>query len=355
MPIRCSCAATTVPGQCFRPPLAPRYAAAVIRDLAQLMRKPAQFAGHTARFWDHPHIAKSLLAAHLDPDSDAASRRPERIDAEVSWLHERLGLQPGQRVLDLGCGPGLYAIRLAERGLHVTGMDISPMSLAYARRLARQREFQHRVAFRRQDYLRLADAGPFDVIVLIYFDFGVLGNSARDDLLQNVRRWLLPGGAFVFDVRSGPPSVGSSSWNFAASGFWRPAPYLELTAFHIDWDIPATLRQVVILQDRQQPAVYRFWDRYYAPDALEMVLDRHGFTVEDVRGDLTGMPYGPQSPGLAAIARTTEASFDDTRNHVGRCSCPPVAPAGSNASRRSESQRAQPPPCAGSRSPARRY
>ncbi len=44
-----------------------------------------------------------------------------------------LGLGPGSRVLDLGCGPGLYAVRLARRGVRVLGVDASARSLAHAR------------------------------------------------------------------------------------------------------------------------------------------------------------------------------------------------------------------------------
>jgi SAM-dependent methyltransferase len=87
--------------------------------------RPVLFARHSAPFWDDPHISRQLLAAHLDPRTDAASRRPDTIDRSVAWLANQLELRPFNRVLDLGCGPGLYAERLAGLGLSVTGVDIS--------------------------------------------------------------------------------------------------------------------------------------------------------------------------------------------------------------------------------------
>ena len=75
--------------------------------------RPALFAPHSAPFWDDPHISQQLLAAHLDPRSDAASRCPDTIDRSVAWLTSQLDLRSCGRVLDLGCGPGLYAERLA--------------------------------------------------------------------------------------------------------------------------------------------------------------------------------------------------------------------------------------------------
>jgi 2-polyprenyl-3-methyl-5-hydroxy-6-metoxy-1,4-benzoquinol methylase len=138
-------------------------------ELVQLLARPAPFSRHSAPFWDDPYIARRLLAAHLDPHTDAASRRPERIDAETAWLRARLGLRPGQLVLDLGCGPGLYAVRLAEHGLLVTGVDLSPTSLRYARRAAREGGL--RITFRHQDYLTLSDERRYDAVLLIYYDF----------------------------------------------------------------------------------------------------------------------------------------------------------------------------------------
>ena len=59
------------------------------RLLARLGRhaaRPALFAPHAASFWDDPYISRQLLAAHLDPGTDAASRRPDTIDRSVAVL-----------------------------------------------------------------------------------------------------------------------------------------------------------------------------------------------------------------------------------------------------------------------------
>src|SRR5262249_27922909 len=44
---------------------------------------------------------------------------------EVDFLVDRLGLGPGDRVLDVGCGPGRHALALGARGIEVLGVDIS--------------------------------------------------------------------------------------------------------------------------------------------------------------------------------------------------------------------------------------
>ena len=70
--------------------------------------------------WDEPAFSRRMLREHLSQQNDAASRRTGRIDAHTTWIHAELGGQPA-RILDLGCGPGLYTQRLARLGHHCTG------------------------------------------------------------------------------------------------------------------------------------------------------------------------------------------------------------------------------------------
>ncbi len=87
--------------------------------IRKLQEKPAPFTPGEPLFWDDPHISTQMLKAHLNPDNDLASRRPQTIQKSVDWLTASLDLQTGDSVIDLGCGPGLYASRLAEHGLRV--------------------------------------------------------------------------------------------------------------------------------------------------------------------------------------------------------------------------------------------
>ncbi len=99
--------------------------------------RPAPFSAFTTPdLWDDPHISARMLALHLDPDAEPASRPHAFVDRSVSWVVDVLDLAPGDRVLDLGCGPGLYACRLARRGIRVHGVDVSRRSVAHARSVA---------------------------------------------------------------------------------------------------------------------------------------------------------------------------------------------------------------------------
>ena len=88
-----------------------------IKSILPEMNRPLPYQGG-ADLWRDPHIAGEMMKAHLSPDTDAASYKPDRIRAICDSLPARMGLMSGARVVDLGCGPGLYCHRLAEQGIH---------------------------------------------------------------------------------------------------------------------------------------------------------------------------------------------------------------------------------------------
>ena len=267
--------------------------------LADLMRPPPLFEGGTVEFWADPHISKQMLTAHLSPDIDAASRKPETIERTVSWMMARLDLQPGATVLDLGCGPGLYTKRLAARGLNVTGVDFSLNSINYAR------EHDAATTYIHQNYLTLDFAAQFDAVSLIYGDFCVLSDEKRDQLLSIISRALKPGGRFIFDVSTRlhhQRNVGAS-WSVAGEGgFWRPHPHLVLEHhFHYPDDI--ALSQFIVVETDGRMTVYRNWFHYYSPETIRQVLEQQDFTVEDVIADLTGTPYYAETEWIGVVAQ----------------------------------------------------
>ena len=91
---------------------------------------------------------------------------------EVDFLVEALGLEPGQRVLDVGCGPGRHALALAERGIEVRGVDISQRFVELARR-ATPRPAPR---FERLDARELPFDAEFDAVIsLCQGAFGLAG------------------------------------------------------------------------------------------------------------------------------------------------------------------------------------
>ena len=276
----------------------------IIGQMIELQKKPVPYTPGEPMFWDDPHISKQMLAAHLDTTIDAASRRPEMIERSVQWLIDTLGLKPGASVLDLGCGPGLYASCLARAGLHVTGVDYSRRSIEYAIQFAGQNNLG--ITYRYENYLELKDENRYDAALLIYGDFCPLNPDQRSRLLGNIQRALKPGGAFVLDVttRECRKKHGSrNGWRAVQSGFWKPGPHLVLEQ---GFDYPEQsiwLDQFITLEADGKMTVYRNWFQDYTPQTISDELSAGGFVVESVWGDLTGIPYTSQSEWIGVVTR----------------------------------------------------
>lgn len=276
----------------------------IISQLIQLQQKPAPFTPGEALFWDDPHISSQMLEAHLNPDMDAASRRPETIDRSVAWLIKTLNLKSGDAILDLGCGPGLYASRFARAGLQVTGVDYSRRSIEYASNDAPKNKLN--IQYRYQNYLELNDENQYLAAFLIYGDFCPLNPEQRSRLLKNIHRALKPGGRFVLDVSTREHRTKHgvrNGWYATENGFWKPGPQLVLEQ---GFDYPEQsiwLDQYTVIEADGKVTVYRNWFQDYTPESITAELSEGGFDVEGLWGDLTGLPCSPDSEWIGVITR----------------------------------------------------
>ena len=116
-------------------------------------------------------------------------------EQEVDFLVEELGLAPGMRLLDVGCGPGRHAHAFAERGLEVVGVDISQRFVDLA-----TRDAPPGATFRRADARALDLDDEFDAAIsLCQGAFGLAGGPGAPldgdgDVLAGIARALRPGG-----------------------------------------------------------------------------------------------------------------------------------------------------------------
>jgi SAM-dependent methyltransferase len=124
-------------------------------------------------------------------------------DQEVGFLVEALGLEPGMRVLDVGCGPGRHAHALAARGVAVHGVDISQRFVDLAREAA-----VPGTSFERMDARVLPFVAEFDAAVsLCQGAFGLVGPGPDEEVLAGMARAIRPGGRVAISAFSSYFSV----------------------------------------------------------------------------------------------------------------------------------------------------
>lgn len=125
-------------------------------------------------------------------DGDLSRSTPAAQHAKVQRALHEVALQPGQRLLEIGCGWGAVAEAAATMGAQVTGVTLSDEQLTYARERLQQRGLAARADLRLQDYRDIADE-PFDAIVSIEM-FEAVGREYWDSYFQQVGAKLKAGG-----------------------------------------------------------------------------------------------------------------------------------------------------------------
>ena len=126
------------------------------------------------------------------PDLEAVS------DAQAETIWRLLDLAPGMEVLDLACGHGRIANRLAERGVRVTGLDATPLFLEHARRDAAERGVE--VDYVSGDMRSLPwPKRRFERVISWFTSFGYFDDTDNQKVLSEAHRLLRAGGRLLIE------------------------------------------------------------------------------------------------------------------------------------------------------------
>jgi len=274
-----------------------------------VLDKPRPFSVCTTKeLWTDEHMSKQMLAFHLDGETDVASRRAGFIDAAARWMAERFALSAQSRVIDFGCGPGLYTSRLARTGAEVHAIDFSSRSIDYAREFARRESLP--IRYVEADYLEHQPEGAFDLITMIMCDFSALSPLQRETLLTKFSGLLSDRGRVLLDVYSLQAFTdkfmgkreGAICEENLLDGFWSAEPYFGCVSSVSYDDEKVGLDKYTIVERDRQREIYN-WLQYFTPDSLAQEARAVGLEIEEVLGDVGGSPYDVGAAEFAVVMK----------------------------------------------------
>lgn len=279
--------------------------ATLFHALEGICERPKPFQFYTAReLWTEEHTSSRMLAFHLDGVSDMASRNTGFIHRSAEWIAAEFDIGRDTRIADFGCGPGLYASRLAKHGARVTGIDFSKRSIEYAREMARREQLD--IQYVNADYLEYETEARFDLLVMIMCDFCALSPTQRHGMLRKFHRFLKPGGAVLLDVYSlsafaGREEVARYEVNLM-DGFWSPTRYHGFLNTFKYPDENVVLDKYTLVDEARTRTIYN-WLQYFTPEAIAREFYEAGLPISARYSDVAGKPFDRNSLEFAVVGR----------------------------------------------------
>ena len=275
-------------------------------DVVNRIPTPAPWTEGVNIPWNDPDFSERMLAEHLSQEHDLASRKSETIDLHVDWIFSTvLHGRPG-RLLDLGCGPGLYVRRLSARDCECIGMDFSPASIRHANETSAADDLPCRFVL--ADVREEAFGAGFDMVMMIYGQFNVFPRDRGMEILRKAHAALAPGGRLLLEVQSAAQiqkdGERGPSWYSAPSGLFSNTPHLVLQENCWDAEAAASTNRFYVI-DAQTASVsgYALSNEAYTEEELDDALRTAGFREVQTFPSLTGAAESGEVDLPVVVAR----------------------------------------------------
>jgi SAM-dependent methyltransferase len=241
--------------------------------------------------WNDPDFSRRILREHLTQKHDAASRRTRIIEKHVDWIHTAVLKERPARVLDLGCGPGLYTGRLARLGHACSGIDFSPAAIAYA--VERAGEESLDCTYQLEDIRRADFGSAFDLVMFIFGEFNVFRPKDAKLILKKAHAALAPGGQLLLEVSTFDAirEIGEqpSMWYSGRSGLFSDRPHFCLMESFWDMTHSVSTERYIIVDARTAAVnLYASSTQAYTEPGYRTLLEKCGFREVAFHLSLTG-------------------------------------------------------------------
>jgi 2-polyprenyl-3-methyl-5-hydroxy-6-metoxy-1,4-benzoquinol methylase len=277
----------------------------VFEKIENINTRPDPFEFYTASdLWTDEHTSEQMLKFHLKEDIDVSSRNAAFIDRSAERITSYFNVGAGTTIADFGCGPGLYATRLAQIQAAVTGIDFSKRSIQYAQEVATREGLS--INYVNQNYLEFETDDRFHLVLMIMCDFCALSPTQRKKMLTKFHTLLEPGGLVLLDVYSlNAFEQREETALYEANplnGFWSADKYYGFqNTFKYERE-KVVLDKYTIIEAERTRTIYN-WFQYFSPEMLEREFTECGFTIEKLFSDVAGTPFDSKANEFAVVAK----------------------------------------------------
>ena len=208
------------------------------------------------------------------------------------------GLKKGSKVLDAACGIGRISVELAERGIDVTGVDITASVLEAAKDMADSQNLK--IDFIQQDLRTFCKKEYFDCAINLYTSFGYC-DSKQDDykILENIAQSLKKDGIFIMECVSRETAI----MYFTKGEQFERAGFTVNTGFKVKGAWEGLSSRWILTSKDNTKIEHEYTQRLYSAPELRDKLLECGFSSAEVYGDFDFSPYDENARTMILVAR----------------------------------------------------
>lgn len=275
-----------------------------MEKLFHSLHTPNRFATSPHDLWTSERISPFIFQSYFTNDIYGGSKDTVFQNKSISFINDIASRFNCKKILDLGCGPGIYCSKLFSLGYESSGIDICQKAISYAQEQARNKN--QNIKYYNNDILTIDIDEKYDMIIMLYEVFSTFPIEKRSLILEKVYTLLDENGIFIFDVPSHRRYVEQNSmkiWEIFKPGdifldetccyFFSTEKFPQETLFN----------HSVFLFENGEMLDFYDWIQCFNKKMLEDELSKQGFSVIKFYSNTIGERLDAKSHSIAGVCQ----------------------------------------------------
>lgn len=270
----------------------------------EALKSPERFAPSPDNIWTNEEIAPFIFQSYFNNAIYGGSKNEQFVEKAVEYINSIAKEHSCKSILDLGCGPGVYTVPLAELGYEVRGVDFSEKAINYAETNKNEqlRNLNHTVG----NILTFRSNIKYDMVLLLYETYSSFNKKDRATLLNNITNNIKNNGIFILDIASDKRFSEQSpakGWQFfnARELFIEKPHYLFFSIEKYPNNL--ILHHSIFLFENQDIINCYDWIQCFDKNSIIKELENSNFTILNIHNNTYGDLYSDDTHSISILCK----------------------------------------------------
>lgn len=276
-------------------------------EVLNALRSPKRFEKSPDNIWTNEKLASFIFHSYFDENIYGGSKSSEFITSSLNYIDYIAKEYNCKKIMDLGCGPGIYTNPLAQSGYEVIGIDISEKSIEFAKKKASDNDLN--IEYINDDFFNLNPTNKVDMVLMLYDIYSSYDIDHRRLILELVYNVLQDSMIFIVDVPLRNKIETTSTmrnWHLFEKGeFYNDEPFSYFLKCEY-YGNGLLLNHSVFLYQNNNIVNCFDWIQHFSVNQIIDELSNGGFKVLKLHSSISGSDLKENSSSVALICKKTD-------------------------------------------------